>query len=68
MDITVYTTPGCPRCKVLKTKLEQKNIEYTESSNVDEVIALGFSSAPVVKINGIAYDYKGALEWIKTLP
>lgn len=34
MAITLYST-GCPKCKVLKKKLEEKGIKYTENNSVD---------------------------------
>ena len=33
MDIILYST-GCPKCKILKKKLEDKNIDYVESDDI----------------------------------
>lgn len=40
--VILYST-GCPRCSVLKKKLEEKGINYTENNSVDEMLALGIS-------------------------
>lgn len=65
MEIILYTT-HCPKCKVLETKLKAANIEYTECDNVDEMLKIGLSSAPNLSVNGKIYDFKGALNWVKT--
>ena len=41
--IILYTT-GCPRCHVLETKLKQKNIEYVECNDVEEMEKKDISS------------------------
>jgi glutaredoxin len=35
--ITLYST-GCPKCKVLETKLNNKNIEFNVNTDVDEML------------------------------
>lgn len=59
----LYST-GCPKCKVLKMKLEQKGIEYEENNSVDEMIALGMMSAPALSVDGKLMDFKEANDWI----
>ena len=68
--ITFYST-NCPKCKILKQKLEQKNIEFETVEDVDAVVEYGNShnikSAPLLDVDGTAYDFKGALDYIKTI-
>lgn len=61
----LYST-GCPKCKVLKMKLEQKGIKYEENNSVDEMIALGMMSAPALSVDGKLMDFKEANDWINT--
>ena len=61
--IILYST-DCPRCCVLKNKLSDKKIPYTENNSVDEMISLGITQVPVLDINGDMYDFKEAVEWI----
>ena len=63
MSIILYTT-NCPRCKVLKSKLDQKNISYKMNTDVDLMIQKGFTTAPKLEIDGAVYDFKEAVEWI----
>lgn len=55
---------GCPRCKVLKMKLDQKGIEYENITDIEVMKAKGFQEAPKLEIDGVVYDFKEAVEWI----
>ena len=37
-NLTLYTN-GCPKCNVIKSKLEAKNRPFTENTNVEELIS-----------------------------
>lgn len=62
MTVTVYTTTTCPYCKMLKSYLKEKNVEYTEKlvdqddAARDEMaeVSGGFMGVPftVIKKNG----------------
>lgn len=56
---------GCPRCKVVKAKLDQKGIQYKNISDVEVMKAKGFNEAPKLEVNGVIYDFKEAVDWIK---
>lgn len=56
---------GCPRCKVLKLKLDQKGIEYENVSDIEVMKAKGFTEAPKLEVDGVVYSFKEATEWIK---
>ena len=64
MNIVLYTT-GCPKCHVLETKLKQKNISYTEVNDVKIMQDKGFEFVPVLEVDGTAYNFKDASDWIK---
>lgn len=63
MSLTLYST-GCPKCKVLKTKLEAKNIPYEENHDVNEMQSLGISSVPVLSVDGKLLPFVEANQWI----
>lgn len=63
MQVTLYST-GCPKCKVLKTKLDLKNINYTIISDVDVIMSKGINSVPVLEVDGNIMDFKTAIDWI----
>lgn len=62
MKIVLYST-GCPRCKVLKKKLNEKNITYTENCSVDEMLSLGITQVPMLDVDGNLMDYSKAMQW-----
>lgn len=63
MNVVLYST-GCPKCSVLKKKLEANEIEYQESNDVDEMLGLGISQVPVLSVDGELLSFVEANEWI----
>lgn len=63
MNIVLYST-HCPKCNVLETKLKQKGINFKENNNVELMVEKGFVMAPVLEVDGVAYNFKEAVEWI----
>jgi glutaredoxin len=64
--IILYTT-GCPRCHVLETKLKQKNIEYVECNDVEEMEKKDISSVPCLGVDGELMDFGNAVKWVNAL-
>lgn len=62
--ITLYST-NCPKCNVLKQKLQSLNIDFEISNNIDELIELGFMEAPILKVNNQYLNFSKAVNWIK---
>lgn len=52
MTITFYTT-HCPKCTMLKKKLDSKKIEYVVCDNVDLMLEKGIKSAPFLGVGEI---------------
>lgn len=63
MEIFFYST-HCPKCKILETKMKNKNINYIEDNDVNSMLAKGIKSAPYLEIDGELYDFKKAVEWV----
>ena len=63
-NIILWST-HCPRCRVLEVKLKQKGIEYEEINDVEQMTAKGFKEAPKLEVDGIAMDFKQAVDWLK---
>ena len=55
---------GCPRCRVLKTKLDQKHIQYTDINDVEVMKSKGFTEAPKLEVNGVVMNFTEAVKWI----
>lgn len=63
MSVTLYST-NCPRCKVLKTKLEQKNIDYRVVDDVDKMIRLGMTEVPQLEVDNVRMNFSEAVKWV----
>lgn len=68
MAIIVYGTKTCSQCKMLKRKLEEKNIEFFYIEDEDTIMKLagktGIMTAPIVEIDGLCFDLKEAVRKI----
>ena len=60
----LYTT-HCPKCEVLYKKLEAAGLQFSVCDDVDQIIALGFQSAPILEIDGQYMNFKQAVDWIR---
>lgn len=61
--ITLYST-GCPRCEVLKKKLRQKGILFTENNDRQEMLDMNFTEVPMLEVNGRYLKFVEANNWI----
>ena len=66
MNVVLYST-GCPKCRVLMKKLENKNIEYKENNNIEEMESLGIQQVPVLVVDGEKMDFGKANDWINKM-
>lgn len=63
MDLKLYTT-HCPKCEVLKKKLDSAGINYTVCDDEIEMVKLGFLSAPMLQVDKEVLDFKAAIDWV----
>ena len=56
---------GCPKCKILKQKLDDKNILYEVCDDIDLMIEKGFRSMPILEVNEKQMNYNEALIYLK---
>lgn len=61
--IKLYST-NCPKCKILEKKLNEKNIQYEITTDINEMTNLGFNSAPMLDVEGKVLDYGKAIKWV----
>ena len=64
MNITFYSKPGCPQCKVLKMKLDASKLQYTHIEDENAIVALGVKAAPVLVVNDEIYAGPPAIKWV----
>lgn len=66
MKIILYTT-SCPKCLILKKKLDDKNIKYETEVNIDIIKEKGFFSMPILEVDGEALSFEEAVNYINNL-
>lgn len=62
--VTIYTTETCPKCQILKKKMEAKNIEFVDVMDMDTLVELGFTAVPWLSVDGELMDFGEANVWI----
>ena len=63
MNVILYST-HCPKCSVLEKKLNSANIDFELHDNMDEMMALGYLSVPVLNVDGKVMLFKDACDWV----
>lgn len=61
--VTLYSTK-CSKCNIVEKKLKEKNIEYFENNNVNQMLEMGLSTVPWLEVNGEMMDFNQAVKWI----
>lgn len=61
--IKLYTT-ACPKCEVLKSKLDAKGIVCEIITGAKAIQELGYMSAPLLEIDGEVLEFSEAVEWV----
>lgn len=64
MDNIILYTTHCPKCNILKAKLDEKNIPYTEYDNVEFMKDMGITTVPVLNVNNKLLEFKSAVDWV----
>lgn len=65
MQIVMYST-GCPKCDVLKKKLDAKSINYQVCSDVSRMKELGMQEVPVLQVQDELKNFSEAVDWINS--
>lgn len=61
--VTIFST-HCPQCNMLEIALKSKGIPFSVVFGEEEIIKRGFSSAPVLEVDGNAMNYRDAIRWV----
>lgn len=64
--ITLYTT-GCPKCRILRQKLEHAGIEFVINTDVEEMQAMGFTTVPMLKVGDEVLNFGEAVKWVNSV-
>lgn len=64
----VYSSSTCPKCKVLKMKLDKAGLEYEVVEDVEVMQELGIKSLPYLQLSsGKLLDFVAAIAFAKEM-
>lgn len=66
MNVILYST-GCPKCKILEKKLSEKNVAYTNVSDVEIMLSMGLSTVPMLEVDGDMMKFSDAVKFVNNL-
>ena len=64
-SITVYSSPTCPKCKMLKMQLKAKGILFNVCEDTQVALYKGVHNLPAMEINDQLLNFPQAIEWIR---
>ena len=60
----LYSSSTCPKCKVLKMKLDKANVAYDTNQNMEDMEKLGIKSLPYLQLDdGTLLDFGAAVKY-----
>lgn len=65
-EVILYST-NCPKCRVLESKLKDRNIQFTKFTNVEEMRKMGYINMPKLKVDDKLYEFMEAIDWINKI-
>lgn len=66
MKAILYST-GCPKCKILISKLDFKKVDYEIESDIDKMLKLGMVSVPYLQVGDKIMDFKESVDYLNNL-
>lgn len=66
MKVILYST-DCPKCKVLESKLKEKNIAFdlvTGEEAINSIQEKGYMTAPLLSVDDDTMDFGEAVKWV----
>lgn len=62
----LYTTTTCPRCNVVKVKMNQANLSYEVSTDIEQMEKLKIKQVPMLQLDdGTLLDFSGIIAYLK---
>ena len=57
--VELFTTETCPKCKILKKKLDDKGVKYKIGDN-QVIVDAGYRVVPMLRVDGELLDFLGS--------
>jgi len=66
INIILYSN-NCPKCKILKQKLDQKQVVYEKCNDMDIMMEKSFLSMPILQVDGKIMNFNEAIKYVKEI-
>lgn len=67
MEKLILYSNNCPKCKILKEKLDESSIDYEISNDFSNLIDNGFKTLPILKTNKGFLKFLPSINYIKEI-
>lgn len=64
MNVILFSN-DCPKCKILKKKLDEAKVDYEICSDMDEIIGRGYQSMPMFEVGEDEMNFTQAIAWVR---
>ena len=65
MNQIIFYTTHCPKCKVLKAKLDSLNISYLIQDDINIMESMGMMTVPMLQVGSNLLTFSQAVKWLK---
>ena len=65
-NYVLYTT-GCPKCRILEKKLNDKQIKFDVCNDTEKMKEIGITSVPVLSVDDNKLNYYDAVKHLNSL-
>ena len=65
-DVVLFST-GCPKCKVVESKLRSKRVNFKKNVDTDAMRKMGLESVPVLQVKDRLLNFVEANKWVNEL-
>ena len=66
MRSVILYSNNCPKCRILKQKLDDRGIEYALVDDIQVMLGKGMTMVPVLEVGGVLYEFSDAVQWVKS--
>lgn len=68
MNKMVLYTTGCPKCRILEKKLNDKKVTYDVCDDIDKMRSIGIMSVPLLEVEeGKRLSFYDAIKYVNGL-
>ena len=64
MERLVLLSTGCPRCRMLETRLKREGFSFDVVDDEEKIREMGFMEVPILQCDDRFMNFKEAIDWM----